>query len=148
MQWYDFYGNFWGWSDATRRTRISSLEDIGTGEEIVEVVLEIKDERVKALLIRKAMKLGARFSCDDFMNLDGEVPDDVYAQLGKYTGYGYSFPFFDAGTVDPDESAAESTELTYANSAALKAKKRRKRMRFWGALIGICNGLSKTKARK
>ena len=71
MQWYDFYGNFWGGSDATRRTRISSLEDIGTGEEIVEVVLEIKDERVKALLIRKAMKLGARFSCDDFMNLDG-----------------------------------------------------------------------------
>lgn len=148
MQWYNFYENFWDWSDATRRTRIPSLEDIGTGEEVVEVVLEIEDERVKAQLIRKSMKLGARFSCDDFMNLDGELPDDVYAQLGKYTGYGYSFPSFDAGTVDPDESTSESPESSYTNSAALKAKKRRKRMRFWGALIGICNGLSKSKVRK
>lgn len=43
MQWCDFYDAFWDWSDSTRRTRISSLEDIGSGDEIVEAVLEIED---------------------------------------------------------------------------------------------------------
>ena len=28
MLWSDFYDAFWDWSDSTRRTRISSLEDI------------------------------------------------------------------------------------------------------------------------
>ena len=58
MQWCDFYNNFWDWSDSTRRTRISSLGDIGSGEEIVEVLLEIEDEKVRAQLIRKAIKMG------------------------------------------------------------------------------------------
>lgn len=95
MQWSDFYDNFWDWSDSTRRTRISALKDIGTGEEIVEVVIEINDEKVKAQLIRKAIKLGAHFTQSDFANLDGELPDDVYAQLGHYAGFDSDNPHFD-----------------------------------------------------
>ena len=141
MQWCDFYGNFWDWSDSTRRTRISSLEDMGPGEEIVDVALEIEDEKVKAQLIRKAMKLGTRFSHDDYANLYGELPDDVYAQLGKYTGYGCTDPFFGENDVERDEASAEfaCTDMS---------QRRRKRARFWGALIGIGNGLAKAHARK
>ena len=85
MQWTDFYDGFWDWSDSTRKSRISSLEDIGTGEEVVEVVLEIEDEKVRAQLIRKAMKFGVKFTNEDFMNLDGELTDELYEELGKYT---------------------------------------------------------------
>ena len=103
MQWSDFYDGFWDWSDSTRRTRISSLEDIGSGDKIVDVILETGDAKVRSQLIRKAMKLGAQFSSDDFMNLDGELPDELYEQLGKYTGYDYNDPYFDEDNMTWDD---------------------------------------------
>ena len=103
MQWCDFYDAFWDWSDSTRRTRISSLEDIGSGDEVVEAVLEIEDPKVKVQLIRKAMKLGAEFSSDDFMNLDGELPDEMYEQLGKYSGHDHNDPYFDEDNMTWDD---------------------------------------------
>ena len=103
MQWCDFYDAFWDWSDSTRRTRISSLEDIGPGDEVVEAVLEIEDPKVKAQLIRKAMKLGVEFSSDDFMNLDGELSDELYEELGKYTGFDHNDPYFDEDNMTWDD---------------------------------------------
>lgn len=103
MQWCDFYDAFWDWSDSTRRTRISSLEDIGSGDEVVEAVLEIEDPKVKAQLIRKAIKLGAEFSSDDFMNLDGELSDELYEELGKYTGFDHNDPYFDEDNMTWDD---------------------------------------------
>lgn len=103
MLWCDFYDGFWDWSDSTRRTRISSLEDIGSGDEVVEAVLEIEDPKVKAQLIRKAMRLGAEFSSDDFMNLDGELPDELYAELGKYAGFDHNDPYFDEDNMTWDD---------------------------------------------
>jgi len=104
MQWCDFYDSFWDWSDSTRRSRISSLEDIGPGEEIVEVILEIGDEKVRSQLIRKAMKLGATFTNDDFMNLECEIPDELYEQLGKYAGYDHNDPYFEEDDLPPRTS--------------------------------------------
>lgn len=103
MQWCDFYDNFWDWSDSTRRTRISSLEDFGSGEEVVEVVLEIEDEKVRAQLIRKAMKFGVHFTSEDFMNLDGELPTELFEQLGKYAGYDHNDPYFDEDNMTWDD---------------------------------------------
>lgn len=103
MLWSDFYDAFWDWSDSTRRTRISSLEDIGSGDEVVEAVLEIEDPKVKAQLIRKAIKLGAEFTNDDFMNLDGELSDEVYEELGKYAGFDHNDPYFDEDDMDWDD---------------------------------------------
>ena len=103
MQWSDFYDGFWDWSDSTRKTRISALEDIGSGDEIVEVILEIEDEKVRTQLIRKAMKLGAKFTSDDFMNLDGELSDELYEQLGQYAGYDHNDPYFDEDNMTWDD---------------------------------------------
>lgn len=103
MLWDEFYDAFWDWSDSTRRTRISSLEDIGTGDEIVEAVLEIEDPKVKAQLIRKAMKLGVSFTQDDFMNLDEELPEELFAQLGEYAGFDADDPYFDEDNMDWDD---------------------------------------------
>lgn len=103
MLWSEFYDGFWDWSDSTRRTRISSLEDIGSGDELVEAVLEIEDEKVKAQLIRKAMKLGVKLTAEDFANLDGELSDDLYEQLGQYSGYDHNDPYFDEDNMDWDD---------------------------------------------
>ena len=103
MLWTDFYDGFWDWSDSTRRTRISSLEDMGSGEEIVEVIYEIEDPKVRSQLIRKAMRMGASFTSEDFMNLDGELTDELYEELGKYTGYDHNDPYFDEDNMTWDD---------------------------------------------
>lgn len=103
MQWADFYDGFWDWSDSTRRTKISALEDIGPGDEIVEIVLEMEDETLRSQLIRKAMALGVRFTADDFMSLDEALPDKLYEQLGKYAGYDHNDPYFDEETMTWDD---------------------------------------------
>ena len=103
MLWTDFYDNFWDWSDSTRRTRISSLEDIGPGEEIVEVIYEIEDPKVRSQLIRKAMKLGAVFTSHDFMGLDGELTSELYEELGKYASFDHNDPYFDEDNMTWDD---------------------------------------------
>ena len=103
MLWSDFYDNFWDWADSTRKTRISSLEDIGTGSEVVDVIYEIEDPKVRTQLIRKAMKLGATFTADDFMNLDGELTAELYEELGKYSGWDHNDPYFDEDNMDWDD---------------------------------------------
>ena len=103
MLWTDFYDGFWDWSDSTRRTRISSLEDMGSGEEIVEVIFEIEDPKVRSQLIRKAMKMGATFTSEDFVNLDGELTDELYEELGKYTGFDHNDPYFDEDNMEWDD---------------------------------------------
>lgn len=78
MLWSDFYDDFWDWSDATRGAHIASLEDIGIGEEVVEVIYEIEDPVVRTQLIRTAIKFGSKFTFEDFQNLEDELSDDVY----------------------------------------------------------------------
>lgn len=79
------------------------MEDIGSGDEIVDVVLEIEDEKVRCQLIRKAIKMGAQFTSDNFMNLDGELPIELYVQLGRYAGFDHNDPYFDEDNMDWDD---------------------------------------------
>lgn len=124
MQWCDFYDAFWDWSESTRRTRISSLEDIGSGEEVVEVVLEIEDPKIRAQLIRKAMKLGAKFTNEDLINLDTELPDDLFEQLGKYAQVDTDDQYFDEDNMTWEDFESNycdwSTEITARRIAKLK----------------------------
>ena len=87
MTWDDFYDRYCDWSESTIKTRISSLEDIGAGEDVVDVVLNLSDEKLKVQLVRKAIKLDVNFTQDDFMNLDGELPDEVYTEIAKHGGF-------------------------------------------------------------
>ena len=133
MQWCDFYDAFWDWSDSTRRTRISSLENIGSGDEVVEVVLEIEDPKIRAQLIRKAMKLGAEFSSDDFINLDGELHDEVYAELGKYAHFDHHDPYF-----DEDNMTWEDFESNYSDWSAEITARRIAKMKKFGDPESVC----------
>ena len=74
--------------------------------QLVDVILEIQDEKVRSQLIRKAIKLGATFTSDDFMNLDGELQAEVYEELGKYAGYDHNDPYFDEDNMTWDDFTA------------------------------------------
>lgn len=123
MLWSEFYDGFWDWSDSTRKSRISSLEDIGSGDEVVDAIYEIEDPKIRTQLIRKAIKLGAKFTTDDFQNLEGELPIEVYEELGRYAGFDADNPTYDKSDTswshfydnftewDPDTQTATINDL-------------------------------------
>ena len=133
MQWCDFYDAFWDWSDSTRRSRISSLEDIGSGNEVVEVALEIEDYKIRAQLIRKAMKLGAKFTTDDLVELDTELPDDLFEQLGKYAQIDTDDLYF-----DEDNMTWEDFEYNYCDWSAEITARRIAKLKEFGDPESVC----------
>ena len=133
MQWCEFYDAFWDWSDSTRRTRIFSLEDIGSGEEVVEVVLEIEDPKIRAQLIRKAMKLGAKFTNEDLLNLDTELSDDLFEQLGNYAQVDTDDLYF-----DEDNMTWEDFESNYCDWSTKITARRIAKLKKFGDPESVC----------
>lgn len=111
MTWDDFYDRYSDWTESTLKTRISSLKDVGNGEDVVDVCQDILDEKIKIQLIRKSMKLGVKFTYDDFLNLDGEIPDALFEEIAAYSGFSASAPYFDEHNFDWDDFKNECTEL-------------------------------------
>lgn len=111
MRWDDFCDRYADWSEATLKTRISSLTDIGQGEEVVAVVLDLADDAAKAQLVRKAMKLGVVFTRDDYLCLDGELSDALLEEVGKYGGFDTENLYFDENDFSWDDFFAECSAL-------------------------------------
>ena len=85
MLWNDFYDRYPSWADSTLKSKISTLKNIGSGKEVVEVCLDIDDYTIRSQLIRKAIKLGVKFKDDDLNCLNWELPEDVWDEIEIYT---------------------------------------------------------------
>ena len=134
MIWSDFYDNHMDWAESTIRSRISSLEDIGSGDEVVDAILYLPSEKLKAQLIRKAMKLQAEFTHDDFMNLDGELPDELYRELAAYGGFDADNPYFDEDNMTWDDFYSE-----YYNWSEKDILRRIQKLKEFGSPEDVCD---------
>lgn len=103
MLWNEFYDKYSDWSNDIIKYQISCLESIGSGDEIVDVILEIEDLHIRELLIRKSMNMNAQFTIDNFQDLLDELSDSLYEQMGYYTGYDHNDPFFDEENMEWDD---------------------------------------------
>ena len=74
MEWSYFYDKYSELSDSKLKSYISILEDIDSGSELVDAVVDIENKDIKSLLVRKAMEFKVEFDQDDFERLDGEIP--------------------------------------------------------------------------
>ena len=81
MEWFDFYDNYYDFNDKALRALIPVLEDIGSGDEVCDVIDSIDDPDIKVQLIRKAIELEAEFTEDDYYRLDGQIPSYLYEEL-------------------------------------------------------------------
>ena len=111
MLWRDFYDSFCDWSESTVKTRISSLKDIGSGDEVVDAVLNLDYEGLKDQLIRKAMRLGVELSHDNYMSLDGELSEELYKEVAKYGHFHSDDSYFDPDDFTWDDFYAECANL-------------------------------------
>ena len=85
MLWEDFCDRYHTWAESTLKSKISTLEDIGGGEEVVEVCLDIDDYSIRSQLIRKSMRLGVKFTNDDLKRLDCELSEDIWEEIERHT---------------------------------------------------------------
>jgi hypothetical protein len=56
MTWDDFYDKYCDWSESTVKTRISSLENIGNGEDVIDVVLNLSYEKVTDIIMAASLE--------------------------------------------------------------------------------------------
>ena len=103
MQWSDFYDNYYDWAESTIRSRISSLKEMGPADEVVDAIVYLPTEQLKVQLIRKAIRYNVEFSHEDFSNLDGELPMEVYRELAAYAGFDADDPYFDEDNMEWDD---------------------------------------------
>ena len=157
MTWYEFYDRYTEWAESTLRTKISSLEDIGDGEEVVDVCVDIHDEKILAQLIRRAMKLGVKFTYDDFSVLDEIIiSDSLRKEISEYSGFSAKEPMFVGELKEFNNMSDEQMSVldekirlaeTRVDRIAERTKKPKKRSMSvkraitYGALIGIFKGL-------
>ena len=83
MEWSYFYDKYYDLSDSKLKSYIALLEDIDSGSELVDVVVDIENKEIKALLVRKAMEFKVEFDQDDFQRLDDEIPSNLYVKLAR-----------------------------------------------------------------
>lgn len=133
MIWSDFYDNYTEWSESTIRSRISSLEDMGNSDEIVDVVIDLPNEKLKAQLIRKAIRCKVLFTHDDFMNLDGELPDEVYRELAIHSGFDANNPYLDEDNLTWDDFYSE-----YYDWSEVDTLRRIKKLKNFGSSEEVC----------
>ena len=133
ITWWDFYNYFSDWSEDDILHRMDQLEDIGTGFEVSDAVTDLPTEKLRVKLIRKAMQNNVSFTHDDFMNLDGELPDEVYRELAKYTGFDASCPELNPNNLTWDIFYSESYGWSEADMP-----KRIEQLKTFGSADEVC----------
>lgn len=80
MDWDDFYDGQFEWSISTINSRISKLQNIGSGDEVADAILNIafNDEKVATKLLNKAVSLGCKFSADNFCDICNNCDEESY----------------------------------------------------------------------
>ena len=142
MEWDDFYAQFTDWADSTCRSRISALQSIGIGEEVVDAILYLENDATRAQLMRKAMRLGVTLTAEDYDNLFGVLADELYAEVGAYTGLAVDDTIISKDWPISDEEIQVTADdvQTIVQQMHPPAPKKRG---FWAVLVGLGNGFAK-----
>lgn len=88
ISWVKFYNGFLEWNSAYAIARSKALTDFGSGEEVVEVAMELfsSDEYEASSFIRRAVDAGVQFHEDELMEIssmcDADTTKDAVLNAG------------------------------------------------------------------
>ena len=89
MTWEEYYNKFYDWAVSTQVRNLSCLTTLGDADEVAEIVIELQvDVPAANRLLRKAIKVGMAFKCDDlieFLNIcdEGLATEAVRLSAGR-----------------------------------------------------------------
>lgn len=80
MIWSDYYEKINDWSVSTAVSKISSLEDMGDPDEIVDAlnIIAFEDEKGTTRLLNRALQHGVKFSGEHFADIAGLCAEDSF----------------------------------------------------------------------
>lgn len=82
MTWDSFYEKFFDWSESTQKARLSTLENFGDPDEVVEIAWEYaQDQKLVSRFISNAVDAGVKFSTENIMDILYELSPDVQSKL-------------------------------------------------------------------
>lgn len=92
MTWDDYYEKINDWAVSTAVSRISSLEDIGEPDEVVDAlnIIAFEDEKGATKLLNKALQAGVKFSGENLVEIWGLCSEEsfrkaLYQSADKFT---------------------------------------------------------------
>lgn len=84
MNWFDLYKKYREMPDAELREGVLSLDDMGRGSEVTEIVTGIQNLEIRMRLMERAIRMGAVFTEADVMKLDGTIPAYILVNVARY----------------------------------------------------------------
>ena len=80
MRWSDYYEKINDWSVSTAVSKISSLEDMGDPDEIVDAfnIIAFEDEKGATRLLNRALQHGVKFSGENLADIAGLCAEDSF----------------------------------------------------------------------
>lgn len=106
LSWQEYVERFDEWSESTRRSYISRLENFGDHKEIAWIASNLFDESADSKLINMAIDAGVRFDKEDIYLLEFSV----------------------------NEKTLQRMKDTADNSGILKRDKKKKKESFWSGV--------------
>lgn len=87
MTWEEYYDKFYDWAESTQINKLSSVEKLGPGNEVAEVIQEFYFNHPEASnrLARKAAEQRVIFSGEDLADLTGIIEEDLQNQLVEHS---------------------------------------------------------------
>lgn len=80
MRWSDYYEKINDWAVSTAVSKISSLEDMGTPDEVVDAlnIIAFEDEKGATRLLNRALQQGIKFSGDNLAEIVGLCAEESF----------------------------------------------------------------------
>ena len=85
MTWEEFYDKFYDWAESTQIKKLSSLETLGSGSEVAEIIQEFyfHHPEISNRLANKAVEQKVIFSGEDLADLTGIIDESIQNELVK-----------------------------------------------------------------
>ena len=80
MKWEEYYEKINDWAVSTAVSKMSSLEDMGSPDEILDAIniIWFEDEKGAVRLLNRAMHYGVKFSGENLAELSGMVSEEIF----------------------------------------------------------------------
>lgn len=83
MTWEEYYDKFYDWAESTQIKKLSSVENLGAGDEVTEVMIDLafNHEDIVNRIARKAIEQKLVFSAENIADLTNLMDEGLQSQL-------------------------------------------------------------------
>lgn len=144
MTWDEYYSRFYDWAESTQVSRISSLENFGSSDEVCEIAQNLFNDTASNRLIRKAIRAGVRFTPAEVIDLIDYISPEMVDDLVQSNSQPYSVDDLDylygIATDETLRKVAKSSKVKYTVPGDSLTSSPTRTGGFWTVLAALLGG--------